>query len=242
MMNPTINISVAGENSLILYLADNADSKVAAQIQSVTALITESLGPMLIDIIPSYASILIIYDPHLTDHFAVSKEIQKAMTIHANSRGRSASQVDSKLVKLPVYYGTDAGPDLENLASNARLSVEEVINIHQSIEYRVYAIGFAPGFAYLGEVDERIAAPRLSTPRQRVPRGAVAIADRQTAVYPSISPGGWNLIGLCPTLMFDPNAEPTMPVKTGDRVQFESIDEQAFIKLGGDLSSFGDLK
>ena len=242
MMNPTINISVAGENSLILYLADNADSKVAAQIQSVTALITESLGPMLIDIIPSYASILIIYDPHLTDHFAVSKEIQKAMTIHANSRGRSASQVDSKLVKLPVYYGTDAGPDLENLASNARLSVEEVINIHQSIEYRVYAIGFAPGFAYLGEVDERIAAPRLSTPRQRVPRGAVAIADRQTAVYPSISPGGWNLIGLCPTLMFDPNAKSTMPVKTGDRVQFESIDEQAFIKLGGDLSSFGDLK
>jgi KipI family sensor histidine kinase inhibitor len=242
MMNPTINISVAGENSLILYLADNADSKVAAQIQSVTALITESLGPMLIDIIPSYASILIIYDPHLTDHFAVSKEIQKAMTIHANSRGRSASKVDSKLVKLPVYYGTDAGPDLENLASNARLSVEEVINIHQSIEYRVYAIGFAPGFAYLGEVDERIAAPRLSTPRQRVPRGAVAIADRQTAVYPSISPGGWNLIGLCPILMFDPNAEPTMPVKTGDRVQFESIDEQAFIKLGGDLSSFGDLK
>ena len=86
MINPTINISVAGENSLILYLADNADSKVAAQIQSVTALITESLGPMLIDIIPSYASILIIYDPHLTDHFAVSKEIQKAMTIHANSK------------------------------------------------------------------------------------------------------------------------------------------------------------
>lgn len=242
MMNPTINISVAGENSLILYLADNADSKVAAQIQSVTALITENLGPMLIDIIPSYASILIIYDPHLTDHFAVSKEIQKAMTIHANSGGISASKVDSKLVKLPVYYGTDSGPDLENLASNARLSVEEVINIHQSIEYRVYAIGFAPGFAYLGEVDERIAAPRLSTPRQRVPRGAVAIADRQTAVYPSISPGGWNLIGLCPTLMFDPNAKPTMPVKTGDRVQFESIDEQAFIKLGGDLSSFGDLK
>ena len=120
MMNPTINISVAGENSLILYLADNADSKVASQIQSVTSLITENLGPMLIDIIPSYASILIIYDPHLTDHFAVSKEIQKAMTIHANSGDISASKVDSKLVKLPVYYGTDAGPDLENLASNAK--------------------------------------------------------------------------------------------------------------------------
>ena len=121
---------------------------------------------------------------------------------------------------------------------NAGLTVEQVIAIHQSVEYRVYAIGFAPGFAYLGEVDERIASSRLATPRQKVPKGAVAIADRQTAVYPAISPGGWNLIGLCPTLMFDPSKEPSMPVKTGDRVVFEAISREEFIDLGGQLNDF----
>jgi len=103
------------------------------------------------------------------------------------------------------------------------------------MQYRVYAIGFAPGFAYLGEVDARIAAPRLATPRKKVPKGAVAIADRQTAVYPAVSPGGWNLIGLCPVDMFNPNAKPTMPVQVGDKVQFKSIEREEFLSLGGQL-------
>ncbi len=138
-------------------------------------------------------------------------------------------------MSLPVYYSTESGPDLQALADGAGLTIEQVIAIHQQTEYRVYAIGFAPGFAYLGEVDPRIAAPRLATPRQKVPRGAVAIADRQTAVYPAQSPGGWNLIGLCPQRMFDPNANPTMPVQVGDRVRFEAIDKHIFLALGGEL-------
>ena len=110
-----------------------------------------------------------------------------------------------------------------------------MVTLHAGVEYRVYAIGFAPGFAYLGQVDERIAAPRLATPRPRVPRGSVAIADRQTAVYPSESPGGWNLIGRCPVAMFDPAAEPAMPVTVGDRVRFEPVDRERFLALGGEL-------
>ena len=94
-------------------------------------------------------------------------------------------------------------------------------------------MGFAPGFAYLGEIDSRIAAPRLSTPRSNVPSGAVAIADRQTAIYPAQSPGGWNLIGLCPSLMFDPNQTPSTLVEVGDRVSFKAIDRHEFIQLGG---------
>ena len=121
------------------------------------------------------------------------------------------------------------------IAERGKISVDQVIEIHQQQEYRVYAIGFAPGFAYLGEVDERIAAPRLATPRMKVPRGAVAIADRQTAVYPAPSPGGWNLIGLCPTRMFDPEKQPSMPVQVGDRIQFKAIDREEFISLGGEL-------
>ena len=92
-----------------------------------------------------------------------------------------------------------------------------------------------PDLPTSGEVDERIAAPRLATPRQKVPRGAVAIADRQTAVYPAVSPGGWNLIGRCPVRMFDPDAEPTMPVTVGDRVRFEPITRERYLALGGDL-------
>nr|WP_269473309.1 carboxyltransferase domain-containing protein [Kineobactrum salinum] len=122
------------------------------------------------------------------------------------------------------------------MAQQAGLSVEDVIALHSATEYRVYAIGFAPGFAYLGEVDPRIAMPRLATPRPRVPRGAVAIADRQTAVYPAVSPGGWNLIGLCPRRMFDPDASPTMPVAVGDRVRFEPISRARFLELGGELT------
>jgi KipI family sensor histidine kinase inhibitor len=114
--------------------------------------------------------------------------------------------------------------------------VNDVIALHSSNEYRVYAIGFAPGFAYLGQVDERIAAPRLATPRQRVPRGSVAIADRQTAVYPAVSPGGWNLIGRCPTRMFDPKATPVMPVAVGDKVRFEPIGLERYLELGGVLA------
>ena len=136
---------------------------------------------------------------------------------------------------LPVYYAPEAGIDLESLAERAGLPISEVIDLHAGAEYRVYAIGFAPGFAYLGEVDERIAAPRLATPRASVPRGSVAIADRQTAVYPSVSPGGWNLIGRCPVPMFDPDAQPCMPVAVGDTVRFEPISRERFLTLGGDL-------
>ena len=107
--------------------------------------------------------------------------------------------------------------------------------MHSNQSYQVYAIGFAPGFAYLGEVDPLLQMPRLSTPRAKVPRGAVAIADRQTAVYPAQSPGGWNLIGLCPTPMFTPDASPVMPVAVGDEVRFVAIDEAEFLRLGGEL-------
>jgi KipI family sensor histidine kinase inhibitor len=134
-----------------------------------------------------------------------------------------------------VYYHPESGADLEQLGAERGLSWQEVVDIHCGREYRVYAIGFAPGFAYLGDVDERIAAPRLSTPRQKVPRGAVAIADRQTAIYPAESPGGWNLIGRSPLRMFDPLTAPPMPVAVGDRVRFSPIDRAAFLAAGGQL-------
>ena len=232
-MHSLKNISIAGENSLIVYFGDARtqiiSESIASEIAATAAQLRTSLGTQLIDLVASYASLLVIYDPFKTDHHAVRAAIRRAL---ADPIDTDVSQ-SGALVTLPVYYSAESGPDLQTLADNAGLSIEEVISIHQQSEYRVYAIGFAPGFAYLGELDPRIAAPRLATPRQKVPRGAVAIADRQTAVYPAESPGGWNLIGLCPALMFDPSAEPSMPVQVGDLVRFNAIDRETYLGMGG---------
>jgi KipI family sensor histidine kinase inhibitor len=225
-----MRIEVAGQNALIVYFAEQSSAEVSAQIQAAVNNILASMQDCIVDLVPSYASLLVIFDLDRADYFDVKRKLRGALENLASLDAEAG-----ELVTLPVYYSTESGPDLEIIADNGKLSVEEVIEIHQQQEYRVYAIGFAPGFAYLGEVDERIAAPRLATPRQKVPRGAVAIADRQTAVYPAVSPGGWNLIGLCPTRMFDPERDPSMPVKAGDRVRFEAIDRADFLGLGGEL-------
>ena len=220
----------AGEDAMMLYLGEETSPETAARVQAATAAVEQALGSDLVDLVPSYASLLIIYDPWRTDHLDVAHRVREALaTLHDTAATSGGSIV------LPVYYDSEVGADLASLAQRSGLSIEEVIALHSGTEYRVYAIGFAPGFAYLGQVDERIAAPRLATPRQKVPRGAVAIADRQTAIYPAVSPGGWNLIGRCPQRMFDPQAEPTMPVSVGDRVRFEPIDRERFVELGGEL-------
>ena len=225
-----LQITPAGENALILYLGERSSTAVADRVAAATAIISAQLRDVLIDLIPSYASILVIYNPLRTDHLAVSTRLRREL-----AGVRPTDTLEGRLITLPAWYAMDAGPDLQALADRAGLGIDEVIDIHQSAEYRVYAIGFAPGFAYLGEVDARIAAPRLPTPRQKVPRGAIAIADRQTAVYPAPSPGGWNLIGRCPVRMFNPQSSPTMPVRVGDRVTFQAIERDEYLALGGEL-------
>jgi KipI family sensor histidine kinase inhibitor len=225
-----MRLITAGENSLMLYLGEETSAAVSGLVQATAIAIEASLGDLMIDLVPSYASLLIIYDPIKTDHYAVSAQVRKI-----TEKLQDNALPPGKTVSLPVYYSPESGEDLEDLALRAQLSVEEVIRLHCSTEYRVYAIGFAPGFAYLGEVDARIAAPRLATPRQKVPRGAVAIADRQTAVYPAQSPGGWNLVGRCPTRMFNPDSDPIMPVSVGDTVKFDPIDRDQFMAMGGTL-------
>ena len=142
-------IQVAGENSAVIYFGDVASAEISAQVQKSADLIAVELGAALIDIVPSYASLLVIYNAFEIDHLAVNKALRKILSSLAKVKVS-----DGKVVLLPVYYSTESGPDLARLADNAGLSVDDVIAIHQSQEYRVYAIGFAPGFAYLGEVDK----------------------------------------------------------------------------------------
>ncbi len=225
-----LNIEIAGQDAFIVYFGEETSPTVSATIQIAVENIRAQMSEIIIDLVPSYSSLLVIYDLNKSDPFEVRAGLRQALSnLDADESG------SGELVTLPVYYSEESGPDLGIIAERGNISIDEVIEIHQQQEYRVYAIGFAPGFAYLGEVDERIAAPRLSTPRQKVPRGAVAIADRQTAVYPAQSPGGWNLIGLCPTRMFNPEQQPSMPVQAGDRIRFKAIDRDEFLRLGGEL-------
>lgn len=232
-----MNIHVAGENALIVYFSQKVDDVTSLHIQQTVKNLSHHMGDVLIDLVPSYASILVVFDPFKTDHLHVRKLIRQA----AEPQQAETHTQAENIVRLPVYYGAQTSPDITKIAQHAGLTVEQVIEIHQQTTYRVYAIGFAPGFAYLGETDERIAMARLATPRKKVPKGAVAIADRQTAVYPAVSPGGWNLIGCCPTPMFNPEASPSMPVKAGDAVQFYQINETQFLELGGSFDGWEGL-
>ena len=135
---------------------------------------------------------------------------------------------------LPVWYDLSVGPELSLLAARIGGPVSEVIRRHSEREYQVFALGFAPGFAFMGLVEEALAAPRLNTPRKRVAAGSVGIAERQTAAYPAQSPGGWNLIGRTPSALFDRNREGYSLMQPGDTVQFEAVSHAEFIRLGGD--------
>jgi KipI family sensor histidine kinase inhibitor len=237
-VNNNISLEIAGENALILYFYDHGqktnsvvvNDNIKSMVQHAVVLIQKHLSTDIIDLIPSYSSILVMFNLAETDHHHIRNKLKNLFVNYDNQK-----TTKGQLIELPVYYGLEVGQDLLRIAAKSKLSVEQVISLHQTQEYNVYAIGFAPGFAYLGEVDERIAMPRLSTPRLKVPKGAVAIADRQTAVYPAQSPGGWNIIGLCPIDMFKPEAEPIMTISVGDRVKFIAIDRAKFLELGGVL-------
>ena len=228
-----MKIQIAGENALIIYYSQNKNTNVAAKVLQAQQLIHAHLSDKIIDLVPSYASILVVFDMLKTDHHQLRVQLRSILSKITTENSVLAEQ---NVIQLPVYYSTESGPDLALIAKLSKLSIEQVIDIHQQQQYQVYAIGFAPGFAYLGDVNNKIATPRLSTPRMKVPKGAVAIADKQTAVYPSESPGGWNIIGLCPIDMFDINAQPSMPVQVGDTVKFHAISKEEFITLGGKLA------
>ena len=226
-----ISINDASENSIIVYFGSETSDSISNQINAFCIHMKTNYQTYIIDLISSYASVLLIFDVPNVSHSEIKRIVRASLAKLEKSSKKSGVSEEKQVITLPVLYGGENGPDLSTIAKNAGISEREVISIHESKPYLVYAIGFAPGFAYLGEVDPKIATPRLETPRQTVPKGAVAIADRQTAVYPAESPGGWNIIGICPIPMFNSLSPPYMPVSVGDTVKFESIDENQFDKI-----------
>jgi KipI family sensor histidine kinase inhibitor len=175
---------------------------------------------------PAYCSLLIKFDASKLRH----EKLQEVLREYV-ARMQKVELPEPRLVEIPVCYGAEFGPDLITVAELHGLSPEQAMEVHASIDYIVYFLGFAPGFAYLGEVAEELATPRLASPRRSVPIGSVGIAGRQTGVYPIATPGGWRLLGRAPVRMFQPERAKMSLLAIGDRVRFVPISREQFAKL-----------
>ena len=230
-MYETPKFLAAGDRAIVIELGDEISIECNRRIHSLHREILRENVPGIIDIIPTYRSILVQYDVSLVSF----GELKDRLSVVEGSSDE-VTEENVNVVQLPVLYGGDYGPDLEYVAQNAEMDVDEVIELHSSTEYPVYMMGFTPGFPYLGGMSEEIATPRLGTPRGVIPAGSVGIAEAQTGVYPIESPGGWRLIGRTPLRLFDVTRSPPSLIEAGDRVRFvplsgeeeyRSIEEQA---------------
>jgi len=203
----------ASDRSLLVVFDDRITLAAHRDVLRLTPLLRRVPG--VTNVHPAYASILIDFDPLAIRHSGVERAAAELF-----AEAAAAPVPEPRLVEIPVVYGGEYGPDLEGVAALTGLTPDEVVAIHSGAEYLVYFLGFSPGFPYLGGMPESIAAPRLETPRRRVPAGSVAIGGRQTGVYPMASPGGWRIIGRTPLRLFDPAADPPTLLQMGDRVRF----------------------
>lgn len=231
---PLPRIIPVAEDAVLLEFSQQIEPQLAPVISAWAVAIRQQLGQLLTDLVPSYGSITVYYDLTSAD-FRLIISLLKTIP---EKLSRQPAQRPGRLVELPVWYHPSVGPDLESLAHARGLSPDQVADIHSATTYQVYALGFSPGFGFMGLVDPAVATPRIERPRTRVPAGSVGIANRQTAVYPSVSPGGWQLIGRCPTPLFDEDNLALLTV--GDRVRFIAVERNRFLELGGDDTPFED--
>ncbi|HVF39602.1 MAG TPA: 5-oxoprolinase subunit PxpB [Gemmatimonadaceae bacterium] len=211
-------ISPLGDTGLTVRFGDLISTELGAAVTLIANAIRQSGIAGVVDVVPSYASLAVFFDPAITRYEKVHDQIA-SITSHQQQPASTATTGERRHVIRMTYDGDD----LDFVAERTRLTRENVIEIHSSAEYRVLVIGFVPGFAYMGELDARLRLPRRDAPRKRVPAGSVAIAESQTGVYPSSTPGGWHLIGHTAERMFDPRRESPALLAVGDRVQFEPV-------------------
>ncbi|WP_346829517.1 allophanate hydrolase subunit 1 [Pseudomonas abietaniphila] len=224
-----VRIEVVAIDCLMVRLFDAIDEANMPWMLAASLRLREGFGAHLIDLVPSYTTLMVHYDLMALDPRQAREVIAQAMTDLSPDAAQSGRQH-----VLPVWYDLSVGPELTLLSRRSGLPVDEVIRRHSQREYQVFALGFAPGFAFMGLVEEVLAAPRIKTPRKRVAAGSVGIAERQTAAYPLASPGGWNILGRTPATLFDRDIEGYSLMQPGDTVRFEPVDHAEFIRLGGD--------
>jgi len=222
-------IEVVAIDCLMVRLFDVIAEANMPWMLAATQRLRSGFGAALVDLVPSYTTLMVHYDLTALSPAQARELIDQALNdLQPQAQGSGQCHV------LPVWYDLSVGPELSLLSQRSGLAVSEVIRRHSAHEYQVFALGFAPGFAFMGLVDEILATPRLNTPRKRVAAGSVGVAERQTAAYPVVSPGGWNLIGRTPAKLFDRERDGYSLMQPGDTVRFAAVEHAEFINLGGD--------
>ena len=225
-MQNKIKLLTAGDSSILLQFGNTIDPAINRKIAATVQLMREQHINGVTDVIPAFCSLLINYDPRVISYEQIKGRMEALVKIDV-----TAGDTRKRVFEIPVCYGGVYGPDIQNIADHAGLSVEEVIQIHTSRDYLIYMLGFLPGFTYLGGLDERIHTPRLANPRIRIPAGSVGIGGSQTGIYPMDSPGGWQLMGMTPVKTYDPDREVPILVEAGDYIRFVAIDEDEFHRI-----------
>ncbi len=216
-------VRISGDRCLLATYGYTVDAAVNEKVRRIALLLYQEHNQGIEEVVPSYSTLAIFYDP---DQVSVQE-----LTLLLDQCEQKLTKIQSdeaRIITIPVCYGGSFGPDMEDVARHSRLDTSEVIHRHSSPIYRIYAIGFAPGFCYLGGLDKGLHIPRLKTPRTFVAAGSVGIAGSQTGIYPQNSPGGWRIIGRTPLTLFDASrAEPCL-YRAGDSIRFLPVDRATF--------------
>ncbi|WP_159016061.1 5-oxoprolinase subunit PxpB [Cognatiluteimonas profundi] len=208
-----------GEDALLLRFGDAIDASTNARVHALSRQIARIRPAWLLDIVPAYATLALFLD--IDAHPDLDMQADAIGWLRRQAFVESSSD-EGRLVRIPVRYGGDDGPDLADVAAHAGMTVADVVALHASGRYTVAMLGFAPGFPYLLGLDKTLAMPRLATPRLHVQAGSVGIGGEQAGIYPRSGPGGWRIIGRTSKLLFDPAREPPALLAPGDRVEFVS--------------------
>lgn len=218
----------SGDTSINVVFENVVSEKISNQVLSIAKLVERQHINGLVDIIPAYREVSFVFDPLVLDIASFKHFLEKQL----NKMDGEIVDKNGRHYDIPVLYNDEVGLDLLEVAKYHGLSLEEVIHLHTAQAYRIYMLGFLPGFAYLGGLDAKLHTPRKNTPRLRIPAGSIAIGGEQTGYYPVDSPGGWQIIGQTPLVMFDSN-RPEIKLHAGDRMKFYAIDKLEFQKLKG---------
>lgn len=232
----SLSFSPLGDRALLIEFAQTPNPEVTARVRALADFLQSHALPGVTDLVPALCSLALHYEPEAwftgedspAPYDALIGALQQLIPLSEEThRTRGA------LIEIPVLYGGEFGEDLEALAAAHGISAAEAAQIHAGAEYTVYMLGFVPGFAYLGPLDQRLDSPRRETPRTQVAAGSVAVANGLTGIYPMALPGGWHVIGRTPLKLFDLNRDPPARLAAGDRVRFVAVDAERFRQIEG---------
>ena len=219
-------IKMTGDTSVAVVFGDEISYEINAKIRALDEALNEEQIDGVYETVPTYCALTIHYAPEVIRYGELCKKLEEILSV-----AHKARKLNTIVMEIPVLYGGEYGPDLPYVAEHNHLTPEEVIRIHSGAEYLIYMLGFTPGFSYMGGMDERIATPRLKTPRVLIPAGSVGIAGSQTGIYPIDSPGGWQLIGRTPVRMYDADRDTPILLDAGLHVKFMPIDEAEYRRI-----------